>query len=198
MTRPEPSSRNSSRERVPRFDQPQHPVERSGTRGVHIFTGNERQPKMFCNPVIFDEAATRNQPYQENDWDNNERTPNRAADRVANSTDYRNEGGSYDVRRSLLENALTIAFLAANSNQLRLLTRGSSEEQDTISYRVCLALLILSLILQILSGVAMLLMSTYTSQRWPLLRTLACIAATIIALLNLAVLTMLNVQFEST
>ncbi|KFB42921.1 hypothetical protein ZHAS_00010767 [Anopheles sinensis] len=197
MTRPERSSRSTSRERESRFDQPRHHVEHSGTRGVRIFTGNEKQPKVFCNPVIFNQDATRNQPYQENDWDNNERTPNRAADRVANPDEYRTANGSYDVRRSLLENALTIAFLAANSNQLRMLTSSNSDRQDTITYRACLALVILSLILQTLNGVAMLLMSTHTSQRWPLLRTLACIAATTIALVNLGVVTMLNVLLES-
>uniref|UniRef100_A0A182MWV8 Uncharacterized protein n=1 Tax=Anopheles culicifacies TaxID=139723 RepID=A0A182MWV8_9DIPT len=199
MTRPEPSSRRSPTrgDRVTRFDKPHQHVEHAGNRGVRIFTGSEKQSKVFCNPVIFNQDATRVQPYQENDWDNNETTPNYAADRIANGSERTRDSGGYDVRRSVLENALNIAFLAANSNQLRLLSTSNTERQETSTYQAIFALLIVSLILQILNCVAMLMMSTYTSQRWPLLRTLACIVATIIALLNLAVVTMLNVLLET-
>ncbi|XP_050078575.1 uncharacterized protein LOC126565436 [Anopheles maculipalpis] len=197
MTRPEPSRNSPTRgERITRYDQPHQRVEHAGNRGVRIFTGSEKQSKVFCNPVIFNQDATRIQPYQENDWENNETTPNYVADRVVNGSD-RNGTGGYDVRRSVLENALNIAFLAANSNQLRLLSTTNTERQETVSYQAIFALLVVSLILQILNCVAMLMMSTYTIQRWPLLRTLACIAATVIALVNLVVVTMLNVLLET-
>ncbi|XP_035913120.1 uncharacterized protein LOC118512588 [Anopheles stephensi] len=199
MTRPEPSSRSPTRgERITRYDKPHQRAEQVGNWGVRVFTGSEKQSKVFCNPVIFNQDATRVQPYQENDWGNNETTPNYAADRVANGSDrHGRDGGGYDVRRSVLENALNIAFLAANSNQLRLLSTSNIERQESSTYLAIFALLIVSLILQIMNCVAMLMMSTYTSQRWPLLRTLACIAATVIALLNLAVVTMLNVLLET-
>uniref|UniRef100_A0A182WHA9 Uncharacterized protein n=1 Tax=Anopheles minimus TaxID=112268 RepID=A0A182WHA9_9DIPT len=161
MTRPEPSSRRSPPrgERITRFDQPHHHVEHGGDRGVRIFTGSEKQSKVFCNPVIFNQDATRVQPYQENDWDNNETTPNYAADRIANGSERTRDSGAYDVRRSVLENALNIAFLAANSNQLRLLGTSETERQETTTYQAIFALLIVSLILQILNCVAMLMMS---------------------------------------
>uniref|UniRef100_A0A182QZF8 Uncharacterized protein n=1 Tax=Anopheles farauti TaxID=69004 RepID=A0A182QZF8_9DIPT len=200
MTRPEPSSRSPTRagERYSRYDRPHQHVEHAGNRGVRIFTGGEKQSKVFCNPVIFNQDATRVQPYQENDWDNNETTPNYAADRVANGSDRATrDTGGYDVRRSVLENALNIAFLAANSNQLRLLGNSNSERQETTVFQTIFGLIILSLILQILNCVAMVMMSMYTSHRWPLLRTLACIVATVIALSNLAVITLLNVLLET-
>uniref|UniRef100_A0A182PAM5 Uncharacterized protein n=1 Tax=Anopheles epiroticus TaxID=199890 RepID=A0A182PAM5_9DIPT len=189
---PEPSRRSPTR-----YDKPHQHVEHAGNRGVRIFTGSEKQSKVFCNPVIFNQDATRVQPYQENDWDNNETTPNYVADRTVNGSDRDRDSGRYDVRRSVLENALNVAFLAANANQLRLLRSANSERADMISYQTIFALLIVSLILQILNCVAMLMMSTYTSQRWPLLRTLACIVATVIALLNLGVVTLLNVLLET-
>ncbi|ETN66167.1 hypothetical protein AND_002052 [Anopheles darlingi] len=194
-----PESYRRSPVRGPRFEKPRHYVEHSMDRGVRIFTGDEKQPKVLSNPVIYDEEAIRRQPYQENDWDDNERTPNRSADRSCNSRSNGNGGdeGGYDVRRSVLENALNVAFLAANSNQLRLLTTSNNERQDTISYQAVFGLIVVSLILQILNCVSMVIMSTLTSHRWPLLRTLACIVATVIALLNLAVVTMLNVLLES-
>ncbi|XP_061510398.1 uncharacterized protein LOC133392803 [Anopheles gambiae] len=197
MTRPEPSRRSPGRYNRPSPPPHQH-VEHAGNRGVRIFTGSEKQSKVFCNPVIFHQDAIRVQPYQENDWDNNETTPNYEADRAVNGSDRRDrDNGGYDVRRSVLENALNIAFLAANSNQLRLLGSSNSERQETVSYQTIFALLIVSLVLQILNCVAMLMMSTYTSQRWQLLRTLACLVATVIALLNLGVVTLLNVLLET-
>ncbi|XP_058064763.1 uncharacterized protein LOC131214401 [Anopheles bellator] len=197
MTIPESYRRSPVRgERVSRFEKPRHYVEQSANRGVRIFTGEEKQPKVFCNPVIYDQDSVRRQPYQENDWEDNERSPNRATDRATNSSGS-DSGGAYDVRRSVLENALNIAFLAANSNQLRLVTTTEVDRQDTSTYQALLGLLVVSLILQILNCVAMLIMSTHASQRWPLLRTLACVVAFVIALLNLAVVTVLNMLLES-
>ncbi|XP_053676756.1 uncharacterized protein LOC128726932 [Anopheles nili] len=199
MTRPETSSRSPVRDgRESRYGKPHHHVEHAGNRGVRIFTGNEKQSKVYCNPVIFDQDAISVKPYQENDWGNNDTTANRAAERIVNGSNRDSDTGSRDVRQSVLENALNIAFLAANSNQLRLLGSSNAERQDTTTYQAILGLVIVSLILQILNCVAMLLMSTHTSQRWPLLRTLACIVATVIALLNLSVVTLLNVLLEST
>ncbi|XP_035776240.1 uncharacterized protein LOC118458151 [Anopheles albimanus] len=191
-----PESYRRSPVRGPRFEKPRHHVEQSMDRGVRIFTGHEKQPKILSNPVIFDQEAVRRQPYQENDWEDNERTPNRSADRSCNSRSDSDGERGYDVRRSVLENALNVAFLAANSNQLRLLTTSNNERQDTISYQAVFGLIVVSLILQILNCVSMVIMSTLSSNRWPLLRTLACIVATVIALLNLAVVTMLNVLLE--
>uniref|UniRef100_A0A182NF87 Elongation factor Ts, mitochondrial n=1 Tax=Anopheles dirus TaxID=7168 RepID=A0A182NF87_9DIPT len=163
MTRPEPSTRSPSRagERYPRYDRPHQHVEHAGNRGVRIFTGSEKQSKVFCNPVIFNQDATRIQPYQENDWDNNEPTPNYAADRVTNGSERTTrDTGGYDVRRSVLENALNIAFLAANSNQLRLLsTSNGGERHDATTLQAILGLIIVSLILQALNCVAMVMMS---------------------------------------
>lgn len=138
-----------------------------GNGAVHIFTGNEKQRKVLTNPVIWDQNADRVRPQLDNEWANFEKTPNRQAEenfnRMRRTLDIRNNSSDdngnesrFDMYRNVVENALNVAFLAANSNQLRLLTE--FQEQSEV-YQVCVGMLIMSLILQILVGVSMVTIS---------------------------------------
>lgn len=134
-------------------------VEHHNNGAVHIFTGNEKQRRVLTNPVIHDMNVDRVRPsYMENEWSNSENTPNRQAQEDYDRTRRMLEGRSsdYDVYRNVLENALNIAFLAANSNQLRLLT---VNEQEDSMYTASIGMVVMSLILQILIGVSMITIS---------------------------------------
>lgn len=142
-------------------------VEQQVNGAVHIFTGNEKQRRVLTNPVVYDRNVDRVRPHLDNEWANFENTPNRQAEENFkrlrstlnrnNNNDNRNDNEStFDMYRNVVENALNVAFLAANSNQLRLLTE-FQERSDV--YQVCVGMLIMSLILQILVGVSMVTIS---------------------------------------
>ncbi|XP_065081542.1 ninjurin-B-like [Ochlerotatus camptorhynchus] len=175
-------------------------VEQSGNGAVHIFTGNEKQRKVLTNPVIWDRNADRVRPHLDNEWANFERTPNRQAeenfnrmrrtlDRNNNNDNDSDNESRFDMYRNVVENALNVAFLAANSNQLRLLTE--FQEQSDV-YQVCVGMLIMSLILQILVGVSMVTISINADQRWKKLKVIASIGVAVIAIVNIVVLSLVN------
>lgn len=139
--------------------------EKYGKNGaVHVFTGNEKQRKVLTNPVIWDRNVDRVRPHLDNEWANYENTPNRQAEEnfrrlrraIGRNDSEDGESRGFDIYRNVVENALNVAFLAANSNQLRLLTE---YQQQTEVYQVCVGMLIMSLVLQILLGVSMLTIS---------------------------------------
>ncbi|XP_053692058.1 ninjurin-B-like [Sabethes cyaneus] len=161
---------------------------------VHIFNGNEPQPPVYTNPVIFDMNADRVRPYTENEWSNFKNTPNRQAqenyDRIQRSLESINDSqSSGDTYQKVVENALNIAFLAANTNQLRLLTEN---QQEATTYVACVGMVIMSLVMQILVSVSMLTISINNEQRWRKLKTIASIGVAVIAVVNIIVLTLLN------
>ncbi|XP_055547995.1 uncharacterized protein LOC129731772 [Wyeomyia smithii] len=163
------------------------------TDAVHIFSGNEMQPKMYTNPVIYDNNADRVRPCFDNEWSNFEKTPNRQAvenyDRIQRSMDSMNEPFNHDMFRNVIENALNVAFLAANTNQLRLLTE---YQQEAPTYVACVGMVIMSLVMQILVGVSMVTISINNDQRWKRLKTIASVGVAIIAIVNIIVLTLMN------
>ncbi|XP_055644345.1 ninjurin-B-like [Toxorhynchites rutilus septentrionalis] len=167
-------------------------VEHHGNGAVHIFTGNEKQRKVLINPVIHDMNVDRvRAAYLDNEWYNSENTPNRQAQEDYDRTRSALEGGSssYDVYRNVLENALNLAFLAANSNQLRLLTE--NQQEDTM-YTASVGMVVMSLILQILIGVSMITISMNSDQRWRKLKVTASVCVVIVAVVNIVVLSLLN------
>ncbi|KXJ68691.1 hypothetical protein RP20_CCG002147 [Aedes albopictus] len=173
--------------------------EKYGKNGaVHIFTGNEKQRKVLTTPVIWDRNVDRVRPQLDNEWANYENTPNRMAEENfrrlrrtmgRNNNDDGESQQGFDIYRNVVENALNVAFLAANSNQLRLLTE---YQERTEVYDVCVGMLIMSLVLQILLGVSMLTISVNRDQRWKRLKMMASIGVAVIALVNIVVLSLVN------
>ncbi|XP_062542061.1 ninjurin-B-like [Armigeres subalbatus] len=164
---------------------------------VHIFTGNEKQRKVLTTPVIWDRNVDRVRPYLENEWANYENTPNRQAEetfhrlrsRLGRNNEDEGDSSGFDMYRNVVENALNVAFLAANSNHLRLLTE---YQEQTETYQVCVGMLIMSLILQILLGVSMVTISVNSDQRWKKLKMFASIGVAAIAIMNIIVLSLVN------
>ncbi|XP_062551870.1 ninjurin-B-like [Armigeres subalbatus] len=164
---------------------------------VHIFTGNEKQRKVLTTPVIWDRNVDRVRPYLENEWANYENTPNRQAEetfhrlrsRLGRNNEDEGDSSDFDMYRNVVENALNVAFLAANSNHLRLLTE---YQEQTETYQVCVGMLIMSLILQILLGVSMVTISVNSDQRWKKLKMFASVGVAVIAIMNIIVLSLVN------
>lgn len=148
---------------------------------VHIFTGNEKQRRPAAmagaGQVVYDRNVDRVRPQLDNEWSNYENTPNRAAQ----ETFYRNRNSiesaesrrssarngdddegpiSTETYRNVVENAMNVAFLAANTNQLRLLTE---TQQAAPSYQASIGMVIASLVLQVLVGVSMVTISVSCS-----------------------------------
>lgn len=143
---------------------------------VHIFTGNEKQRRpaaAMAGQVVYDRNVDRVRPQLDNEWSNYENTPNRAAQetfhrnrssiesaesRRSSARDGDDDEGpiSTETYRTVVENAMNVAFLAANTNQLRLLTE---TQQEAPSYQACLGMVITSLVLQVLVGISMVTIS---------------------------------------
>ncbi|XP_058818375.1 ninjurin-B-like [Topomyia yanbarensis] len=160
-------------------------AEDSKNGSEQVFTGQRKQNKAFANPVIFE---------LENEWTNFDRTSNRSSDRTRNSAENNDVVSNSDIYRNVMENALNVAFLAANTNQLRLLTE---YQQEATSYMFCVGMIIMSLVMQILVSVSMITISINNEQRWKKLKTVASVVVAVIAVVNIIVLTLLNaVLFE--
>ncbi|XP_055588600.1 ninjurin-B-like [Uranotaenia lowii] len=174
-------------------------VEQNTLGAVHIFTGNEKQQKVRTNPTIYDRNADRVRANLDNEWANFENTPNREAQETYNRIRMlvnRNQSGGTTtgqsdsaIYRVVMEVSLNLGFLASNSNQLRLLNDNRRTEP---TYEACLAMVILSLILQILVAVAMITISVNNDQRWIRLKNTLSVGASIICLMNIIVLSLLN------
>ncbi|XP_058450443.1 ninjurin-B-like [Malaya genurostris] len=163
-----------------------HPRAEDRNDGPEEIPSSQRKhSSMFAKPVIFD---------VENEWDDCRRNSRRDSYRTRNNQDSNGAESNYDIYRNVIENALNVAFLAANTNQLRLLTE---YQQEATSYMFCVGMIIMSLIMQILVSVSMITISISNEKRWKRLKTIASVGVAIIAVVNIVVLTLLNaVVFE--
>ncbi|XP_052864556.1 uncharacterized protein LOC128271157 [Anopheles cruzii] len=97
----------------------------------------------------------------------------------------------YDFFRSVVEIALTISFLAANSNLLRLLV--SFKETET--FIASEALVTISILLQILVGIAIVTITQVNDpSRCVKMKAFAVTGAILIALINLMIPFIINVE----
>ncbi|XP_058064764.1 uncharacterized protein LOC131214402 [Anopheles bellator] len=97
----------------------------------------------------------------------------------------------YDFFRSVVEIALTISFLAANSNLLRLLV--SFKETET--FIASEALVTISILLQILVGIAIVTITQVNDpSRYVKMKAFAVTGAILIALVNLMIPFIVNVE----
>uniref|UniRef100_A0AAG5DYC7 Ninjurin n=1 Tax=Anopheles atroparvus TaxID=41427 RepID=A0AAG5DYC7_ANOAO len=99
-----------------------------------------------------------------------------------------NQTHTYDIHKGIAESAMDISLLTANANQLRLLV---TYNEKSSTYVACIALVISSLVLQILVASAVIIVKSHPkskpSQRIYQLKIASSIFVSIITVINILV-----------
>ncbi|XP_049283706.1 uncharacterized protein LOC125763997 isoform X2 [Anopheles funestus] len=96
----------------------------------------------------------------------------------------------YDFFRCVVEIALSVSFLSANSNLLRLLV----SFKETESFIVSEVLVTVSIVLQILVAISIVTITVNDPSRYAKMKAFAVTGAIIISLVNLLIPFMINVE----
>ncbi|XP_053695853.1 uncharacterized protein LOC128743324 [Sabethes cyaneus] len=100
------------------------------------------------------------------------------------------EYNSYDLYRSVLEITLNISFLAATSNQLRLLV-SFREAQNFIASTV---LVLISLVTQILIAINVVTIAVHNQHRWTKLKAATSVGCILLTVINIVIPFIINVE----
>lgn len=99
-----------------------------------------------------------------------------------------NQTHTYDIHKGIAESAMDISLLTANANQLRLLV---TYNESSSTYVACIALVISSLVLQVLVASAVIIVKSHPkskpNQRIHQLKIASSILVSIITVINILV-----------
>ncbi|XP_065081454.1 uncharacterized protein LOC135704019 [Ochlerotatus camptorhynchus] len=108
----------------------------------------------------------------------------------ASEYSWRFSYSNYDLYRSVIEIALNVSFLAATSNQLRLLI-SFRESQDFI---VSMTLVTLSLMMQLLIAIIVVTIAVNDHYRWIKLKAFTTMGAILLTVVNVVIPFVINAE----